>query len=300
MSNSIAFPFLTLRDSTLESTPWLIGINGEEPSPIGSYIPDWDYACQLEIYRTVNIDIQAAIEDLGIPETDLKLGVLVEVGTGNGRIPRRIVLTKIYSLNSQVEVQISVDSQQLSSLLFINTSVILLASPSKHGALSPKLTNSKLWFDKVLTCLDGDEPRFPIETTSLNEMLGDIPEACALWYVDWNTGDWHRDFLGSVRLFLNNHHPDFIKNIQAGDSFLLQSVSADIMSQILERLISEPTAEEIIADAPPGSLASQALSWIRLAWPNSSLSSIRQKLKSHPGRFRASIWAVADQDGSDL
>lgn len=297
MTSNVAFPFFTIPDECIDVGPWFIRVDGGESLPAAEYVADWDYATELQLSRSIELDVEDAAKFLKIPGDELQLGLLVEIGTGAGRFPRKTLSTEFLEITAdspKVDLTINPYSGNLSSFLFLTTTLVLKSEPYEFARLSPKLANTKLWSDRFVTRLDGEEPRFPIEVASFERLFGNTPEARAPWYVSWNPGDWSRDFHGAVRLYLNNDLPDFMERIQSGDTFLLQSISVDVVGQILERLVTETDAEDIVANAPVGSLAAQAASWIKLAWPDSSLGNLKHKLESQPGRFRACMWAVAE------
>lgn len=300
MTRSVAFPFLTVPDSEISAEPWFIGVDDGELVPATEFVADWDYASKIVLVTNIEVSFAGASAALDIPQDNLELELLVEVGTGAGRFPRRILICErfpVSSLSSRVEVKLVPDSASLSSLLFLTTTLVLRTSPIVAGNLSPKNTNSKLWSERFITRLDGDEPRFPIEIANFDSLFQNLPESRAPWYVSWNPGDWNRDFHGAVRLYLNNEFPELVGRLQSGDNFLLQTLSVDIIGQVLEKLISEDDAQEIIANAPVGSLGAQAGSWIRLGWPDTPIRMLKQKAESQPGRFRACVWAIAEQQG---
>ncbi|MDS1308889.1 hypothetical protein [Marinobacter xiaoshiensis] len=297
MSRNIAFPFLTVPDSCISAEPWFLCVDGGGSTPIGDYIADWDYATELCLSRSIELNMEDVSSLLEIPSDSLEVRLIVDIGTGSGRLPRKILSTNSFKITTafpKVDISLIPPSEHLSSFLFISTTLVLASKPSAFGKLSPTLPNSRLWQDKLVTRLDGEEPRFPIEEASFASLFGNLPEARAPWFVSWNPGDWNRDFHGAVRLYLNNDYPEIITKIQAGDSFLLQTISVDVVGQVLEKLLTETDADDIVANAPGGSLAAQAASWIKLAWPTSSLVSLKHKFESQPGIFRASIWAIAE------
>ena len=68
---------------------------------------------------------------------------------------------------------------------------------------------------------------------------------------------------------------------------------ADVMTQMIEAaLASEDEAE--LAQYEEGSIGYQARVWMEMAFSGQSLDSIRQMHTYKPGKFRASILAIAD------
>ncbi|MBJ6137487.1 hypothetical protein [Marinobacter litoralis] len=298
MTASVAFPFLTVPDSNVIAEPWFIRVDGGELAPAAEFVAGWDYACKIELTRNIEVSFEEAAEALGISPKNLELELLVEVGTGAGRYPRQMLTCARYPITasaSRAEVKLIPDSSSLSSLIFLTTTLVLSASPAEAPRLSPIQTNSKLWSERSTMRLDGDEPRFPIETARFSSFFQDLPESNSPWYMSWNPGDWNRDFHGAVRLYLNTEFPQFIERLQAGDDFALRYLSVEIIGQILEKLMDEEDAQDIIDNAPAGSLGAQAGSWVSLAWPNTPINTLQQKAETQPGRFRACIWAIADR-----
>ena len=70
---------------------------------------------------------------------------------------------------------------------------------------------------------------------------------------------------------------------------------ADVMGQVCERFLALNEFETLAEWVEEGSLGSQAVSWIRAAWPDRDLGFVQSQLKSRPGTFRAAIHALAEQ-----
>src|SRR5690606_9974595 len=121
--------------------------------------------------------------------------------------------------------------------------------------------------------------------------------ADAPWYLHWSPRDWHRDFHGAVRLYLNERTPVFLERIESQDGPILQTLLAETMSQICERFIFDPEASELLANPEPGSLGAQAASWLQKSWPGKDAEFLRSVLKNQPGKFRAALLALAETGG---
>lgn len=142
--------------------------------------------------------------------------------------------------------------------------------------------------------LEGGEPRFPVEVASFRKMFNNAPESRAPWYAHWPPGDWTRDFHGAVRLYINADNPEFVKQVEFGDPLTLQVILADIMGQIIERLVQEDEVDELLEGVEPGSLGAQAKLWINTAWPNKPVSIAKSTLENRPGYFRATMLMLAE------
>lgn len=296
MSTRIALPFLTLRESTVNASPWELSFNGEDWTTHDEFVPDWDPASTLWFRRRVSLDTEASANDVGIPHEELRLLVAIRVGTGQGRIPRAIIHRESKELGQEtVELSFVLTGERLSAIIDISTEIVLAAPPARADQLAPSRVGDRLWQDRSRLRLEGEEPRFPIEVTDLSKLLGSVLAASAPWYLHWSPGDWTRDFHGAIRLYLNEADPEFVSKVEAQDSHILQAILGDVIGQVCERLVTDPSAADLIADSEPGTLAQQASAWLREAWPNRDVAYIQTLLENRPGTFRSTLLALAEQ-----
>ena len=297
MNRRFAFPFLTLSDAAIAAGPWSWSLNGGEWSPAQDYLPDWDAACVIGLRRTVSVDPAIAANDLGVSTDRLRLSLGVRLGTGAGRLPRLILERRRHALKPdtwQEQFDLEVPGERLSLVLDVQSQVALSGPVEDCGPLSPRRNAERLWADSLRIRLEGEEPRFPIEIVDMRTLLGNATPASTPWYLQWSPLDWNRDFHGATRLYLNGEQADFIERVEQHDRATLQVLLADIMSQICARLIMDPEAEEIMADAEPGSLGAQATAWLQKAWPEKDAAFVRSVFESHPGTFRATFLSLAE------
>ena len=297
MNRRIAFPFLTLSDSAIEASPWLIALDGGDPAEAGKFLAHWDPSTVLTLQRSLSVSQEIASVELGIPPADLCLAVVTRVGTGPGKLPRLIVRTDRWDISPnepEVQIQLKARGDRLSTALDLFTEIILSGTPAAYGQLSPRHVGDRLWYERQRTNLEGQEPRFPLEVVDLQAMLGNATAAAAPWYLHWSPHDWSRDFYGAIRLFLNSSCEEVVERVEKRDPLTLQAILADVMSQVCEGLLREPEAAEIIAQPESGSLAAQVRGWLKLAWPGQDLAAARAILVNRPSEFRASLLAVAE------
>jgi hypothetical protein len=299
LSTRIALPFLTLRESTVNASPWELSFNGHDWAKHDEFVPDWDPASTLWFRRQVSLDGEASASDLGIPHEDLRLSVAMRVGTGQGRIPRTIIHREVRELGQEtVELSFALTGARLSAMIDISTEIVLAVPPARADQLAPSRVGDRLWQDRSRLRLEGEEPRFPIEVTDLSKLLGNALAASAPWYLHWSPRDWTRDFHGAIRLYLSEADPEFVSKVEAQDSHILQAILGDVIGQVCERLVTDPSAADLIANSEPGTLAAQASAWLREAWPNRDVAHIKTVLENRPGTFRSTLLALAEQSES--
>lgn len=293
----IAFPFLTLSESAVSVSPWLISLNGSDWVSLGDYLPDWDAASTIHLCRRVAVNSAIAAADINCDIQNLRFCVSIKLGTGQGRLPRLTVHREKHILEAPawyVNLDLEIEGAALSTVLDIDTRIMLAASVPAPLPLSPSRTGDQLWSERVRTRLEGEEPRFPIEVGELHSLLGDSVSASAPWYLHWSPRDWSRDFHGAMRLYLNPAHTDLTEQMEEENPVVIQMLLGDIMGQVCERFITDPDVEDLFVSSEPGSLAAQAVSWLKKVWPEKDPDFIRSIFDNKPGVFRASLLALAD------
>ncbi|WEO65091.1 hypothetical protein [Rhizobium rhizogenes] len=299
----IAFPFLTIGSDAISPGPWMLFEDNREVAVSDSWLASWDSARDVTLRRRIGVDLDIAAKQLRIVSAALRLALVVRTGTGAGNIPRTIVTRSRHDIKPGAEVILleeRVAGHKLSQRLFVET-LMLLASPvSDAHALAPSRSGSKVWSDELDLRLEGEEPRFPMEALSFSNRFAGRPEAYAPWYLHWSPGNLHRDFGGSVRLFLNNDRPDLTERLLAGDRATLQVVLADVMIQIISTSVRQTDFEQVAAESDSSSIAGRVTFWIRLAFPGQDISTIRSMIDLRPSFFHAAVLAAADVAANEV
>ncbi|RDD69901.1 hypothetical protein [Paracoccus versutus] len=297
MNRRIAFPFLVLSEAAVEASAWEVSLDGFEWTVVGDFLPHWDSAIDILVRRTLRLDVELAASDLGIPVDQLAAAASVRIGTGQGRLPRLILSRtrrEFRSGDTSWEFEQTIEGRRLSMILDLQTEILLAKAPADRSALSPVHPGDRLWSENFRVRLEGEEPRFPIETADLAQMLGGGIAGAAPWHLHWSPGGWTRDFHGAVRLYLNAKSSEILQRIEDEDPATIQFLLGDVISQICERFLVDPEAETMMDATDPGSLGAQAATWLRKAWPGKDAAFIRSVLESRPGVFRSTMLALAE------
>lgn len=292
----VAFPFLTLGESEVNASPWKLVDQNDGPMELGDHVPGWDYARNLQLNREIALVKGKIGTALGLPDDDVALELIVRLGTGPGSMPRRrrlLTRTAIRPGQSIVLEHVAV-GHELSQRLWLETSILLAGPVRQPTRFAPRRPGSILWRDEHDVRLEGSSPRFPMEVVSFHERFPGKSESGALWYLHWQPGHLHRDFGGSVRLFLNDDRKDFIERFVGSDPQTLQCVLGDVVSQIMGHALRADDLEDILADCEPTSVAGHVATWLELAFPGQDLASVRKLLTNSPGSFHATIHAMAN------
>ncbi|WP_433990392.1 hypothetical protein SuNHUV7_20330 (plasmid) [Pseudoseohaeicola sp. NH-UV-7] len=296
----IAYPFLTLGPDAVDPTVWELIDGGGQLLPLQKYIEDWDYLSSLRLRRRLSINLEIASNHLAIPEAELDLTVLLRIGTGPGTMPRawvRSVSFDVIASGGIVEIDEFLVGDQLSGRIKLETSILSFSQSAHAGSLSPRILGAKVWNHDLDVTLEGTEPRFPMETISFETTFAGRPHASSLWYLHWSPGSIHSDFGGAVRLYVNSDRKDFIERLTENDPLLLQTIMADVMTQLVSGVISMDEAQEVIDNSEDGSIAGYVGNWLKLAFPGESAIDVRSKMERRPSDFNAGIQAAAEIGG---
>jgi hypothetical protein len=292
----VAFPFLTLPDAMVIATPWSTVDEHGAAVEVGNHLAGWDYAVDLAVQRTVSLNRAFSHDVLGVDPEDLDLALIVRIGTGSGSMPRRLetLFSRSIGTDRSVLINHAIGGRRLSQRLLLETTIVLGAEARPIKRFAPTAAGSILWRDRIDVALEGQAPRFPMETVSFSERFKGRAEQTSPWLLHWLPGQLHRDFGGAVRLYLNNDHTTFMERFTAADPLTLQVALADVITQILSYAIVQDDLEEQLADCEATSVAGHIATWLRLAFPDHDLVNVRTLHDYERGRFNAAILAMAD------
>lgn len=297
MNKRIAFPFLALSDRAVGFQGWMVGDPGEPLQPTPDILEAWDYERDLEIRTRFEIDLDAVETELGIPRKQIGLAIALNVGTGAGSLPRRLMraAVELVDEDGKAEVSATLYGARLSGRLRLECSILLEKVPETPASpLAPTELGARLWNTRKDVLLeDGGDSRFPIEMLSFSSAFSGQPQQDAPWFVNWRPGQLEADFGGSVRVYVNSDDETLAARFADGDPLSLQAILGDVMSQMVESVLDDTEAGDLLDTCPEGSVGQQVRNWLDFAFPGQTVTSVRTLKEVAPGRFRAAILAAA-------
>jgi len=296
MKQRLAFPYLTPSPEAIDAGPWMFSLNNCEPRPLGPALPNWDYDASLVISRRFRFDHEKLSGDVGLsPDADI-LSIQVEAGTGQGTLARKIIESFRQALSGSeplLELQIPLLSSRLSSRLSLTTTLFLSRKFDAVSRLSPRQAASRLWGDRHVVALDGDDTLFPMEAISFDEYFGSRIQSGALWHLHWDPHHLNRDFRGAMRLYLNADDLDFMTRIRDQDPVMLQALLSDVIFQMCSHALLDEDAHVFLHEPEPGTVAHQISGWLKTAFGHIPAARLRSTLEARPGEFRTAILAIS-------
>ncbi|TVU71876.1 hypothetical protein [Cobetia crustatorum] len=305
MSRSYALPFLTLSDDVVGFDQWLIGDPGDPLFPISMQLEAWDYARDLQLDARLDLDFEAAVKALGVPDGEnLKLAIVVNIGTGSGRFARRMQSAFKKVIEAPIEepliISLPVGSCNLSGRLLVRLEILLAEDIATDNPLTPRIAGSRLWSDTSNVHLeDGGDARFPMEVLSFKQAFQGQRQVDSPWYLHMRPGSPEADFTGSVRLYVNADHEIFAERVSKGDPVTLQTMLGDVMIQMCRSALEDEEARDTLNDCEEGSVGSQITGWLELAFPNMSIEDIHGLMTATPSAFHASLLSTADMGDTE-
>ena len=295
---AIAMPFLTIPDELVKAGPWILTFAGKQIEK-PELLAGWDYAADLKVERSIELDIKKICEILRISEMVLELELVALWGTGGANKPENVEIIGRETIlaresNTRLVIRGDLIGNRLSRQLFLDTAIVLKTAPPGASGITPHISLARLWQDNLKVRLEGEVNRFPIQTASLSASFGENHLAGrSLWYLEQDSGMPELPLHGNVRLHLNDDHPEFVRSISEGDNILLQAVMTDVISQMMEPvLLSEDLTDRVFACEDKDSVGHQIEQWINDIF--GSREAALQELQIHPSRFRATINGFAE------
>ncbi|WP_327392466.1 MULTISPECIES: hypothetical protein [unclassified Streptomyces] len=289
----LALPYRTPAASVVEAADWQLVVEGEElalPEALG----DWDYQMDIELKRSVTVDVSRARAGSGLPD-DAVLG-LAAVWTATGSNLRgsvqRVPLAGHGIRN--VELRETLRGTDLGGVLTLDTVLVLSRVTTTSAPFAPHRAGSLLWSDQASMRLQGDAPQFPM--TVIDFAHTSFPEDAA-WHLQIGP-NLHSAAMGALLLLINARNETVATAFtnaakpRAVDRAVLSMVYADCARIMVEHALQQ---EQFVdgADFPEDSLGATLLSLFHQLLPGSTVHDLRLRREHSPSLFASELQAAA-------
>jgi len=288
----LALPYRTPPASVVRAGDWLLVVEGEE-IPLPEALGDWDYQTDIELRRSVEVDVRGARVAAGLHE-DARLA-LAAIWTATGSNLRGTVRRATFSSDGvqKVDLHAVLPGSDLGGVLTLETVLVLSTPGSSSAPFAPRRSGSVLWSDQASLRLQGDAPQFPM--TIIDFAHTSFPDAAA-WHLQIGP-DLECAAMGSL-LLLINERCDAVATAFANaarprpqDRVVLETVYADCARVMIEHALrQEDFTDE--ADFPEDSLGVTFLDLFHRLFPDSSIRDRRMRLDRSPSLFGSELQAA--------
>ena len=292
---NVAYPFLRLDDGAIAASDWMVQVGPNDEAHLNGRIDQWDYAVGLRLSRRIDLDVHDAAAQLGLGDESLQLRAVVTVGIGgSGRERLRFTAWhgELGSGSSSQNAEINLDPAAVSQAISLTTEILFVAPSDAGNRLSPKQTGARLWSDIHVADLEPGRSRFPIEAVSFHRLFGGRANH-ALWSVDRSPSALDHNFSDAVRLLINSDQPEFVARVSSGDEELLDLLVSSLVVQVIRSVIDRDDFGLDLRAEFPDSVGGVVAEWIEQAFPNQSVTSVREMARGDPVHFEAVLASTA-------
>lgn len=216
MSRPLSLGYLTPPEDAIASTPWMVTPVGSSAIADPEVLENWQYATDLDVEKTVSVDLPKVLDSIGLGPDD-ELRILLVASTSKTGIQRSSEVLPLQNGENSLGLRlVGSDCGGAARLRILITS----GAVSNTSRLAPRRAGSVLWSEEWRVFLEGDQSRFPTEIVSFANHPS--APAGAAWALEVDTSDLAAPAPGCVRLLLNSDHP------------------------VYSRLTSEPTSPEAV------------------------------------------------------
>ncbi|CAM5732888.1 hypothetical protein SALBM311S_10308 [Streptomyces alboniger] len=285
-------PYRIPSEDVVAADTWLLVTpDGEIAMP--EALPDWDYQMDLDLRRTVRVDLDRARTQSGLPSDAALLLAAVWTATGSNLSGPAQHVRLTDSGTCAVELDIRLRGADLGGLLMLDTALVLAERRGDGRPSSPRRAGSVLWSDRELLRLQGDAPQFPMAVIDFARTS--FPDHAA-WHLQIS-GSLESATMGSLLLLVNEKNTVTATAFEnAGkprpvDRIVLSAVYADAARIMIEHALNnEDFAED--SDFPEGSLGATMLSLFDQLFPGQSITDIRLRQRQSPALFASDLQAA--------
>ncbi|WP_199918906.1 hypothetical protein [Streptomyces sp. NRRL F-5053] len=290
--STLVLPYRTPPATVVSVGNWRLVVDGEEV-PLPDALPDWDYQMDVELRRSVDVDVRAARAGAGLPD-DARLG-LAAVWTATGSNLRGSLGRAPLHADGMCTVDLHgvLRGSELGGILALETALVVSSPGDRPGPFAPRRAGSVLWSDEATLRLQGDAPLFPM--TVIDFAHTSFPDDAA-WHLQIGP-DLDSAAMGSLLLLINERVETVATAFanaarpRAVDRAVLSAVHADCARVMLEHAL---THEQFTDDAhfAEDSLGATFLNLFHQLFPGSTVRDRRMRLEHAPGLFASELQAA--------
>ncbi|MFE0175666.1 hypothetical protein ACFWZ2_25425 [Streptomyces sp. NPDC059002] len=288
----LALPYRSPSASCVRAEPWQLVIDGAA-TELPESLDFWDYRMDVELSRTVYVDLPAARAGAGL--TDGAVLTLAAIWTASGSNLRgpvqRVPLTG--DGVRTVDLHATLSGAQLGGVLSLETVLALSRTTGPSAPFAPRRSGSLLWADNAALRLQGDAPLFPM---TVIDFAHTSFRNGAAWHLQLGS-DLNAAAMGSMLLLVNEKAEEvstaFARAARPGpvDRVVLSMVYSDCARIMVEHaLLKEEFVDD--ADFPEDSLGATLVNLFHRLFPGRTIQDLRQLRQNSPSHFGSELQAA--------
>jgi hypothetical protein len=251
----------------------------------------WDYATDLRLERTVEVDLGLVREEAGLPESvPLAMGALWASDNhlrGAGSIAR----LEAAEPTTNVTLEFVLEGWDLGETLTLDTELFLPDDLEERDGPSAFRAGSRLWSQRKKVRLQGNAPRFPLAL--VDPVLFGFGEQTP-WFLEIRP-ELDTPTLGGLHLLINENNPVVRAAVESPDGKPEDDPIMSMLSYDVGRTLLEFALEQ--DDAPAGGYDKETVghsmeALLARVFPGQSRAQVRDRRRSDPAGFAADVAAA--------
>lgn len=288
----LALPYRSPAASCVRAERWQLVLDGST-TDLPEALDFWDYRMDVELCRTMHVDLPAARSGAGL--TDGAVLTLAAVWTASGSNLRGTVQRVPLAGDGvrTVDLHAILPGSQLGGVLALETVLVLSRTATAAAPFAPRRAGSLLWADATALRLQGDAPLFPM--TVIDFAHTSFRDGAA-WHLQLGS-DLNAAAMGSMLLLVNEKAADvsaaFAHAARPGpvDRVVLSMVYSDCARIMIEHaLLKEEFVDD--ADFSEDSLGATLASLFHRLFPGRTVQDLRQLRQNSPSLFASELQAA--------
>jgi hypothetical protein len=287
-----ALPYRAPAEDVTRAEPWtLVTEDGELPMP--EALPDWDYQMDLHLRRSVQVDLNRARTEAGLPPGSALTVAAVWTATGSNLRGTACLIKLADSGSVTVELNARLRGADLGGVLRMDTALVLSESLTGGAPSAPHRAGSVLWSDRRSLRLQGDAPQFPMAIIDFAHTS--FPKGAG-WHLHIG-GNLHAAAMGSLLLLVNEQNTVTATAFQNAakprsiDKVVLSAVYADAARIMIEHALRRDDFGDDTS-FPEDTLGATLLSLFHRSFPGVSINDVRLRLQQSPSLFASELQAA--------
>lgn len=283
---TVLMPHATIRVEHVQWRPWEAQVGAAEGVVIDEMLHEWDYSSKVRFSTTALADLDAVLEETGIPDPG-RLGLLLKVECRSS-FYQGVVATPLteMSMDGVVGASLDVPPGMLGDSILLTRGIVLLEDGPINRPDAPTRRGSKLLEQRMRVRIGGDGSRMSIE----QEDFSDTPWPGSPWRIQLDYEDVAQDsYARATAVVVNVAHPSADAMLDpAHPQFgaVANMLKVDVMRAHLLRLAS---AGEPVPHAPDDDSVAAVLGQFSEVIFDMNLTETFALIKSAPEEFETRL-----------
>ncbi|MFC8921995.1 hypothetical protein [Cellulosimicrobium sp. NPDC057127] len=297
--SKIAYPYLRPSPSSVVSSQWSL-VLGDGLVELPGSLDDWDYNLDVQLRRTIQIDVTTVRAECRLPEgAPLDLCVVWR-SSGSGLFGRAAARRLAPSGTVDMNLNVTIPGASVGGVVDVDTVLVLAKACGRTDPLAPWRAGSMLWEHRSSIRLQGTASQFPISVVDFSSTS--LPEGAG-WHLQIS-GSLESAAMGSLLLLVNARHKPVAEAFgnagkpRLADRLILSAVYADVARAMIEHALEcDDFDDDIYYDDE--TLGAMLLDVFRRVFGVRTVKDVRLRAKDSPSLVATEVQAAVNIFGSD-